>query len=359
MSFVFVTCQAGAEPALKRELARVRPELRAAFSRPGFVTFKWNGDGFPGNALVLDSVLSRAYGECLGRIGGPSEDRPALARLVAEKGALAAQAGARPRLHVFERTPHLPGDEPPGYVVGEESTRARAAILAAAGTSFEEDETAAPGDLVLDVIVVERDPAEWWLGMHRHSGDRIPLSGAMLPAALPAEAPSRAYLKLEEMIAWSGARLLEGDSAIDVGCAPGGATYSLLERGLDVCGIDTGRMDAAILAFGSRFSWARRGVDMVTRDELPRSPQWLLIDMNVPPTVSLKASERLVDWYRGSLLGAIFTLKLNHARMADEIPGWLERVRKMGFRTVRAAQLASHRREIGVVALASGADRRK
>src|SRR5215510_10145346 len=39
-SFVFVTCQVGAEPALKMEVARELPMLRFAYSRPGFLTFK-------------------------------------------------------------------------------------------------------------------------------------------------------------------------------------------------------------------------------------------------------------------------------------------------------------------------------
>ena len=39
-SFLFVTCQAGAERAVKAELARRWPDFRLAFSRKGFLTFK-------------------------------------------------------------------------------------------------------------------------------------------------------------------------------------------------------------------------------------------------------------------------------------------------------------------------------
>src|SRR6186997_3062423 len=39
-SFIFATCQVGAEPALKTELARVWPDFKFAYSRPGFLTFK-------------------------------------------------------------------------------------------------------------------------------------------------------------------------------------------------------------------------------------------------------------------------------------------------------------------------------
>ena len=38
--FSFVTCQVGAQQAVKGELARRWPDFPLAFSRPGFLTFK-------------------------------------------------------------------------------------------------------------------------------------------------------------------------------------------------------------------------------------------------------------------------------------------------------------------------------
>ena len=42
--FIFITCQIGAEAAVKGELARDWPGLRFAYSRPGFLTFKIVGE---------------------------------------------------------------------------------------------------------------------------------------------------------------------------------------------------------------------------------------------------------------------------------------------------------------------------
>ena len=42
--FLFAVVQAGAERALKNEVARERPKLKFAFSRPGFVTFRTPDD---------------------------------------------------------------------------------------------------------------------------------------------------------------------------------------------------------------------------------------------------------------------------------------------------------------------------
>ncbi len=66
-TFVFVTCQVGAEAALKHEVAREWPKLRFAFSRPGFLTFK-----VPSNAKLPDDwdarlAFARAAGLCLGK----------------------------------------------------------------------------------------------------------------------------------------------------------------------------------------------------------------------------------------------------------------------------------------------------
>ena len=44
--FVLVLCQAGAETWLKQELARIRPDLRSSYQRPGVVTFKATGEPF-------------------------------------------------------------------------------------------------------------------------------------------------------------------------------------------------------------------------------------------------------------------------------------------------------------------------
>jgi 23S rRNA (cytidine2498-2'-O)-methyltransferase len=68
--FVFATCLAGMEPALKLDVARARPELRLAFSRPGLVTFKSlrpvTDDEAPG------SVFARVWGRSIGAAGDPA-----------------------------------------------------------------------------------------------------------------------------------------------------------------------------------------------------------------------------------------------------------------------------------------------
>src|SRR5579885_121638 len=103
-SFLFVTCQVGAERAVKAELARRWPAFRFAYSRPGFITFKLPaGHGLAAD-FDLEAVFARAYGCSLGRVVGAD-----MATRAAETWKLAAGEswGA---LHVWPRDVYAPGD---------------------------------------------------------------------------------------------------------------------------------------------------------------------------------------------------------------------------------------------------------
>lgn len=347
-----MVCQAGAERYLKAELALAHPELHFAYSRPGFVTFKWepgkrapgapapNG-GFPAD-YEIHSIFARAHGLSFGKAQGDPVE--ALRAWIDDLGL----ASGAPRLHVFERETFVPGEEPLGFVRGAHAARAREAIVAALPGRFAEGEVARTGDTVIDVIVV--DPEEWWLGLHVQTAAHSPYPGGAPRIELPPEAPSRAYLKIEEALLWTGNPIRRGDTAVEIGSAPGGASYALLKRGLRVVGIDPAEMDPRVLALPG-FSHVREPIAGVRTESLPESIQWLLLDMNVAPNVILNQVERLSRRLMGSLLGVYLTLKMNDPRMVAEIPKMIEHVRSMGMARVRARQLASNKREIAVFGL--------
>ena len=66
--FLFVTCQVGAEKAVKGEVAQRWPDFRLAFSRPGFLTFKLPEEQFLAPDFNLSAVFARAYGFSLGKV---------------------------------------------------------------------------------------------------------------------------------------------------------------------------------------------------------------------------------------------------------------------------------------------------
>lgn len=331
--FLLTVCQVGAERALKQELAREHPSLRPAFARPGLVTFK-DTAGMLGPDEVLRSVFARAFAAAL----GPARDAGEVIAL-AER----VRAGGRLRLHAWARDTHRPGEEPGGDGVPDPAAATREALLAAGGTLFLVGETAQPGDHVLDVVVAEGEPL--FVGHHRHSAAHSPHPGGRIPVVVPADAPSRAYRKLEEALAWSGAPVAKGQVAVEIGSAPGGASHALLRRGLEVWGVDPGAMAEVVLA-SPRFHHVRLPVGEVGREHLPPRADWVLLDVNLAPQVALHAVRGVVAALRPSLRGVLLTLKLNDWAMAAKLPDLLRRIGGMGLVGVRATQLPSNRQEV-------------
>ncbi|ACE83488.1 23S rRNA (cytidine(2498)-2'-O)-methyltransferase RlmM [Cellvibrio japonicus] len=127
---------------------------------------------------------------------------------------------------------------------------------------------------------------------------------------LPKSAPSRATLKLEE--AWHhfipaadwDRRLAPGMRAVDLGAAPGGWTWQLVQRSIYVEAIDNGPMDKDLLDSGL--------VTHVLADGFlfePKKPvDWLVCDIVDKPA---RVSSMVIKWFsKGHCRQAIFNLKL-------------------------------------------------
>nr|MBA3501678.1 hypothetical protein [Deltaproteobacteria bacterium] len=179
---------------------------------------------------------------------------------------------------------------------------------------------------------------------------RGPWPGGVPHAWVPEAAPSRAWAKIEEAIRWSGLVPVAGDRAVEIGSAPGGASFALLERGLHVHGVDPGAMDPRVLAYagatGNRFTHHAMPAAEVARKDLPRQYEWLASDVNLAPMVALKYVERFVALAHGGLRGAFITLKLNDDGVFEALPRLATRIGKLGAKRVRYTQLPSHRSEI-------------
>jgi 23S rRNA (cytidine2498-2'-O)-methyltransferase len=342
--FLFVSCQAGAEPALKDELSREHPELRFAFSRPGFVTFK-SPEDLPAD-FELRAVFARSYGLSLGDSKDPD---PEVRAKAAAATATAIAAGKPLRLHVWERDQGESAEREDSEIMPF-APHAELSVRDAAPGLFEPPGNPDSGDLVFDLILIDRE--HWFFGFHEHTPFHSRDAGGKPVLILPPEAPSRAYLKIQEALRWAALEPQKGERALEIGSAPGGATYALLQRGLDVIGIDPAAMDPAVLVFGrGRFRHLKKGVADVMHADLPEEIHWLLLDMNVPPQIALDALEELWPRLGQGLLGVLLTLKLNRWRIAAEVPEFLTRIRELGLARVAATQLPSNRQEFSVVGL--------
>jgi 23S rRNA (cytidine2498-2'-O)-methyltransferase len=162
-------------------------------------------------------------------------------------------------------------------------------------------------------------------------------------------------VKLEEAIAWAGLPVAAGDTALEIGAAPGGAALALALRGVTVIAVDPGALAPAVLGYrhpsGARVDHRPIKVGALRWEDLPGEVHWLLVDVNLAPQVALHEVARLVPPLRASLRGAVITLKLNEPGFVAELPRFVERIRAMGFASVHLTHLPSNRQELCAVAL--------
>ncbi len=315
--FAFATCLPGLEPAVKLDVARVRPALRFAYSRPGLVTFK------SATPVAPDDIPPTAFARVWGRSIGPARDPADAAHQLAASGAT--------RVHVFRRDPDATVDLAPWCAALAEIQVGQAA----------------PGDLVADVIVAGDEPA--WLGLHQQDEHHVAYPGSFFPIEVPADAPSRAYAKIEEAIAWANLPVAAGHVALEIGAAPGGAVMALARRGVEVWGVDTGELAPQVRALPGVHHLAMK-VGALRWEELPPRVDWLLVDVNLAPQVALHEVARLMPRLRKTLRGAVITLKLNDFQFVSALPALTERIAGFGFDRVRLRHLPSNRRELCAVA---------
>lgn len=334
--FVFATCRAGAEPALKREVAvRHGDFLTPAFMRPQLITWKAR--------VPLDEAfeLGSIFAAVSGRSVGP-------ARSVEDVAALVSGMGTRPtRLHVFPRVSPEDGLDAAAWV---KLDKVRDEILKAAPESFAgQGAPVREGEIVLDVIVGDNDEA-WFVGSHSHSVSAHPDAGALTRKVVTPQAPSRAWLKMEQALAWAGLDqqgALKGKIALELGCAPGGSSYSLLQHGAEVIGVDTGAMDERVLNFPG-FTHVAMAAGDFQQTILPQHIDILVSDMNLEPNLVLNYVEFLCEQLEPRLL--ILTLKINDAGVEKQMPLLLKRLQHFAPKPVRAKQLPANRRDLCVVA---------
>lgn len=369
-SFLFICCQPGAEWTIKQEIARTNPLLKSAFQRPGLITFR--SDGKPVTTEVSRvSRFAYLFGKSLG-----------MAKSAEDVLALANDLGPSLRLHVFDRAagPRRSSSKPETASAHSQSydeseldnpspspaTKAVEAEIRALDIGphrrFLPDVAAEVGDLVLDVIVAEGEPL--FVGAHRHQQGLGPFPGGHFGVELPDAAPSRAYLKLEEAVRSFNLPLLAGDMAVDIGAAPGGATYALLRRGINVVAVDPGAMDPMLTRFqgptGARLiAHLPMTVGSLRWEDLPQQTDWLLCDVHLAPQVALHAMRRILAGLRHSLAGVIFTLKLNQWSFAEHADSWIAGAKKEGLYQVDIRQLPSHRQECCLVGLTAIGNKRR
>jgi len=346
--FLFVTCQVGAEKAVKGELANQWPAFRLAFSRPGFLTFKLPPNHVLTDDFDLEAVFARAYGFSLGEVTGEDQEKLAAGVWGNCKGRTIQ------RIHVWEKDRSEPGVhrfEPSITPAAIDAHRLlfqhcpRAQNLAK--NAGDPTALARAGELILDCAMLS--PNQWWTGFHRAKLIPSRYPGGMMSLELPPDAVSRAWLKMEEALRWSELPIPRGARVTEIGSAPGGASQALLARGLIVTGVDPAEMASAVLNHPQFTHIRRRSMEVRRRDF--QKIRWLTADMNVAPEYTLDAVEAIVTHPRVNIRGLLLTLKLPQWELAANVPEYVARIRSWGYNRVQSRQLQYDRREICVAAL--------
>ncbi|MCQ4310769.1 23S rRNA (cytidine(2498)-2'-O)-methyltransferase RlmM [Pseudomonas stutzeri] len=156
-------------------------------------------------------------------------------------------------------------------------------------------------------------------------------NSAMWPMGIPRlkfprQAPSRSTLKLEE--AWHhfiprdkwDERLAAGMTAVDLGASPGGWTWQLVNRDIEVMAVDNGPMNETLLESGLVGHYRADGFAF-----RPKRPvDWMVCDIVEKPAKNAALLEAWIG--EGLCREAVVNLKLPMKQRYPEVKRLLERI---------------------------------
>jgi 23S rRNA (cytidine2498-2'-O)-methyltransferase len=297
--FYFVLTNVEAEPILKEEIKLRYPELRLSYSRPGFITFKGDKD------ITFNPLFCRISGQSLGKFK-KSELNLEKAWVFAVNSKL-----------------EIPLDL----------------------KSLSDKTIYKKGETVTLVIMAGND--EFWIGTYTLRSDHFQTPGEVSSIA-EKEVPSRAYYKIAEVYEAFDLPFDHQETVLELGSAPGGASLFLLEQDLKVLGVDPADMDPRITR-NIDFKHLRKPFETLTDKDFKNNVDWIVSDINLPPTVVLKEVFRLLTFLEPR--GLVLTLKINDLKHLEIVASIREQMRKQGFKKVELKYLPSHKKEICLLAL--------
>ena len=320
--FVFALTNPGSEKALKLELEAMNLRWRPGYQRRGFVTFKAD-EHFSFDSL--DEEIATARRLCLSL--GKAATRDAAVALLGETRIIHHAQFADRKMQGMCGADML-GKPQLGEIIG---------------------------------TVVELGNSEFWAGLHRHAPFLSPDPAGDAGIPMPAESPSRAWLKLEEAVRFFDLKFTRKDIVVELGCAPGGVVLALINRGVPVIGVDPAKMADVVLASSIAerqdapsdrpwFFQCRKPAALTSKRDLGQGVTWFMSDMNQSPEVVLKECARFCKM-APSIHGVLITLKLTDILQVADKAQWFAALAEMGFKTLRLQQLSVHHKEFALLAL--------
>ncbi len=299
--FYFALTNPEADGLLKEEVKNFYPELKLSYSRPGFLTFKAN------HPVFWKPLFARVAGVSHGKV---REDEIKVQRA-----------------WLYKR---------------------EASYLPPKALQDLSDKTIFKiGETVTLVMMIGED--EYWIGEYPLSPTHFQTPGEV-SSILEVAAPSRAYYKIAEAFEAFDLPFDHQERVLELGSAPGGASQFLLEQDMQVLGVDPAQMDEKILKH-INFKHLRKPFEHLEQGDFSKDVDWIVSDINLPPTIILKEIDRLLKFLEPR--GLVLTLKMNDPKHLELLSETVANFKKKGFRKVELKYLPSHRQEIALIALRS------
>lgn len=297
--FIYTIVNVGSEKLLKEEISIKYPHLKFAYSGPGYITFKDTTEKFTVDT-VLDLIFARSYGLSLGKFSKEELEN----EIKKYKDVV---------VHRFS------------YITDEYS--GQKAIM---------------NKDILDVMEIKE--GEYWLGLKKARFFSWFYPFANPHVEQPKESPSRAYLQMVEAFIWSNYKPEEDEVALELGSAPGGASYAMVQRGIRVTGVDNAEMSETLLNH-PLFTHIKEPMQKVRDEHIPRPCHLLVSDVNVMPSLNLSQVKRFMQ-LRPGIKNVFYTLKIGSKITVPEILEHAKTFKRFGFREVGITQLPSSKSEI-------------
>jgi 23S rRNA U2552 (ribose-2'-O)-methylase RlmE/FtsJ len=297
--FYFVLTNVEVESILKEEIRLRYPELRLSYSRPGFITFKGDND------IRFNPLFCR--------LSGISHGKFKKHELKYEKAWV--------------------------YPVNDKLEVPEDLKMLSEKSVFKKGET------VTLIIMAGHD--EFWLGTYTLQSHHFQTPGEV-SSILEQDVPSRAYYKIAEAFEAFDLPFDHQERVLELGSAPGGASLFLLEQDLKVLGVDPADMDPRVTK-NIDFKHIRKPFETLIENDFKTGVDWIISDINLPPTVVLKEVFRLLTFLEPR--GLLITLKMNDMKHLEVMANIRDQMRKQGFRKVELKYFPSHKKEICLLAL--------
>jgi 23S rRNA C2498 (ribose-2'-O)-methylase RlmM len=158
-------------------------------------------------------------------------------------------------------------------------------------------------------------------------------------------APSRSASKLEEALAYLGRHPKEGDTAVDLGAAPGGWSFVLARHGASVQAVDHAALD--LKEMGSL-----KGQIIHVKDNglkfLPEEPvDWMVCDMVMGARDTLSV---LKTWHdHKAMANFVVNIKLPKSNPWPQVSEALALIESFGWTSVQGRHLLHDRSEITLI----------